>query len=433
MLVVDAAPAWRRGGNTRHTRNCRIAHDRVVGPLTGPYPAGEFMEDLLRVNGGETDDALAALVIERSQDLLDWLERRGVRFQPALRGTLTLDRTNAFFLGGGRTLLNALYRAAAALGVAVRYETEVLEVERDPDGAVCGVRARTPEGDLAIRCRALVVAAGGFEANLDWLAEVWGEGARKFHVRGTPHNRGLLLRHLLETGAGAVGDPTQCHAVAVDARGPVFDGGIVTRLDCIPFAIVVDATGRRFHDEGEDIWPKRYAIWGRLVAQRRGQRAWAILDERALGLFLPPLFPPLEAAGWDELAAITGAPPAVLRGTVESYNDSVREGAFDPQRPDSCHTEGLDPPKSHWARRIEGPPFFVFPLAPGITFTYLALRVDGAMRVLDPSGTPLPGLFAAGEAMAGNVLRRGYLAGIGMTIGSVSGRIAGTEAARHVR
>ncbi len=106
---------------------------------------------------------------------------------------------------------------------------------------------------------------------LEWLKEIWGPTAENFLIRGTPYNLGKPLKLLLDSGAEPVCDPAQCHAVAIDARAPKFDGGIVTRLDCVPLGIVVNRDGERFYDEGEDLWPKRYAIWGRLVAQQPGQ------------------------------------------------------------------------------------------------------------------------------------------------------------------
>jgi len=143
-----------------------------------------------------------------------------------------------------------------------------------------------------IEGRALVLASGGFQADIDWLANAWGESARNFLIRGTPYNRGVVLRDMLDQGAESVGDPTQCHAVAIDGRAPKFDGGIATRLDCVPFSVVVNKKGKRFYDEGEDVWPKRYAIWGRLVAAQPDQVAYAIIDSKSLELFMPALYPP---------------------------------------------------------------------------------------------------------------------------------------------
>jgi tricarballylate dehydrogenase len=240
-----------------------------------------------------------------------------------------------------------------------------------------------------------------------------------------------VLRNLLDQGVASVGDPTQCHAVAIDARSPKFDGGIVTRIDCIPFSIVVNREGRRFYDEGEDLWPKRYAIWGRLVAMQPDQLAYAIIDSKSTDLFMPTAFPPVVASSIGELAAALGVSREALDATVTQYNTCVRAGRFNGTELDEARTEGLRPPKSHWARAIDTPPFMAYPLRPGITFTYLGVKVDRRAQVCLRSGEPIRNLFASGEIMAGSILGKGYLAGFGMAIGTVFGRIAGTEAARH--
>jgi tricarballylate dehydrogenase len=355
-----------------------------------------------------------------------------VRFQPSLGGTLSLGRTNSFFLGGGRAMLNALYRAAEGLGVDVRYEAEVVGLDIQ-DGMFLSAIFKSGNGLARVRAGALVAASGGFESNFDWLKEGWGEIADNFLIRGTPNNRGTVLRMLLDAGVQPIGDPTQCHAVAIDARAPRYDGGIITRLDCVVFGIVVNRHGMRFYDEGEDIWPKRYAIWGRLVAGQPDQIAFIVFDAAVLNMFMPSCYPPIAAGSIGELAQKLGLDPAALEETVSAFNAAVRPGTFDHTVLDDCRTEGVDPPKTHWARRIERAPFYAYPVRPGITFTYLGTRVDREARTIMADGRPSANMFAAGEIMAGNVLGQGYAAGVGMTIGSVFGRIAGREAARHAR
>ncbi|MCS6926847.1 MAG: FAD-dependent tricarballylate dehydrogenase TcuA [Candidatus Binatia bacterium] len=432
VLVVEAAPKPWRGGNSRHTRNMRLAHDTATTVLTGPYPVEEYLDDIVRVTEGQTDEYLARLMIEHSEGLWDWYHQQGVRFQPALSGTLHLSRTNAFFLGGGKALLNALYRTAAALGVIVVYDAKVSDVEID-NGVFRSALVQSGDAYHRVAATSFVAAAGGFEANLEWLRQYWGEAADNFLVRGTPYNRGEVLRCLLDKGARAVGDPRQCHAVAIDGRAPKFDGGIVTRLDCIPFGIVVNHAAERFSDEGEDFWPKRYAIWGRLVALQPGQIAFAVIDSTTRDLFIPSVFPPEQSDTIAGLARKLDLDPARLQATVAAFNAACRPERFDPTTYDRCHTEGLTPPKSHWALPITTPPFYGYPLRPGITFTYLGVKVGPDARIIMADGTPSPNLFAAGEIMAGNLLGKGYLAGIGMTIGGVFGRIAGQEAAVHAR
>ena len=427
VIILESAPFEFRGGNSRHTRNMRAMHTAPTDVLTDSYPEEEYFADLLRVTGGETDEALARMVIRESESCGEWMRGYGARFQPSLEGTLHLGRTNAFFLGGGKALMNSYYRAAARTGVEVLYDAEVTGLDIR-DGMFHTATVMLNGKPCRIEAKALVAAAGGFEANLEWLREAWGDAAQNFVVRGTPFNKGKVLRLLLDSGAQAIGDPKQCHAVAVDARAPKFDGGIVTRLDCISLGIVVNKFGERFYDEGEDLWPKRYAIWGRLLAQQPDQIAYAIADSKASGHFMPSVFPALEANSIGDLARLMGLAPAALSATVNQYNAAVAEGNFDHSRLDGCRTLGLSPDKTNWARRIDAPPFFGYPLRPGITFTYLGVKVDqhAAMQMSD--GARARNIFAAGEIMAGNILGKGYLAGFGMTVGTVFGRLAGQGA-----
>ena len=432
VLVVEVASRFFRGGNTRHTRNMRCAHDAATETLTGPYPEEELWDDLLRVTGGETNEKLARMMIHESKDMLNWIVEQGVRFQAPIGGTLSLGRTNSFFLGGGRAMLNALYKTARELGVEVVYEAEVVGLDI-LDGFFQSARVKHKGEIFSVRARTFVAACGGFESNFEWLERGWGPPARNFLIRGTSNNKGTVLDLLIKAGVDQIGDPTQCHAVAIDARAPRYDGGIITRLDCVVFGIVVNRNAERFYDEGEDVWPKRYAIWGRLVAAQPDQIAYIVFDASSLKLFMPSLFPPIQADSIGALAQKLELDPVVLEKTVKDFNAAVRPGTFDPTILDDCHTEGLAPPKTHWARCIEKGPFYAYPVRPGITFTYLGTRVNADARMIMADGRPSANMFAAGEIMAGNVLGRGYAAGIGMTIGSVFGRIAGREAASIAR
>lgn len=431
VLMLESAPQSYRGGNSRHTRNFRCMHAGPLGTLTDAYDENEYFDDLIRVTGGQTDESLARMTIGRSEACYSWMEEHGVRFQPSLSGTLSLSRTNAFFLGGGKALVNAYYRKAEDLGVTVAYNAEVTHLEQN-GGRIDRVEATIDNEPHSIMPRATIVASGGFQADIDWLADAWGPAARNFLIRGTPYNRGVVLRDLLNQGIASVGDPTQCHAVAIDGRAPQFDGGIVTRLDCVPFSIVVNKHGERFYDEGEDVWPKRYAIWGRLVAAEPDQVAYAIIDAKSLPLFMPSVFPPESADTIEGLGQQLGLPGDSLRRTVDRFNAACRPGDFRPTELDHLSTEGITPPKTNWARPIAEPPFYGYQLRPGVTFTYLGLKVDERAQVQAADG-PIENLWAAGEIMAGSILGQGYLAGFGMTIGTVFGRLAGEGAARHVQ
>jgi tricarballylate dehydrogenase len=428
VLILESSPREFRGGNSRHTRNIRCVHEAPTRILTDAYTEDEYFSDLQRVTKGRMDEHLTRIAVQSSSSLPAWLETLGVRLQPALTGAMHVSRTNAFFLGGGKALINSEYAAAERRGIEVIYGADVFELQID-DGRFRSARARVGGREITVSAKTVVLASGGFESNLEWLKEAWGSAADNFIIRGTAYNQGTILKLMLKHGAQQVGDAMQCHAVAIDARAPKFDGGIVTRLDCVSLGIVVNKFSERFYDEGEDFWPKRYAIWGRLVAKQPDQIAYAIIDSKMVGRFMPSVFPAVRAQSIRELAALLGLPAEQLAATVAAFNSSARPGTFDHTVLDDCATSGLAPPKSHWAMPIDKPPYLGYPLRPGITFTYLGLKIDETARVLMSDGSPSQNIFAAGEIMAGNILGEGYVAGVGMMIGTAFGRISGKEAA----
>ncbi len=433
VLVLEKSNRVFRGGNSRHTRNIRYIHEAANGWLTGPYLEEECFNDLMRVTGGNTTENLARLCIRNSLNIGDWMIEHGAMFQPSMRGTLHLGRTNGFFLGGGRGLMNSYYHFAENAGVDIMYESPVAEIKMD--GSIFkSVTVRNKDGLLTIHGSAVVVAAGGSQANPGFLAKHWGDAAYNFRVRGCPFDTGEVLEMLLANGVESVGDPTQGHMVAVDARAPKVDAGIVTRIDCVPFSIVVNKHAERFYDEGEDFWPKRYAIWGRLVAGQDDQIAHSIIDAKSIDLFMPTVFPPVEGNSLEEVARKLGLDVDTFLKTVADFNTSVvAGGSFNPDELDGCHTDGLTPPKTNWARPLDTPPYYGYSLAPGITFTYQGTKVNEQAHVFMQDGTLSPNVFACGEIMSGNILGKGYMAGFGMTIGTVFGRIAGTEAGKYVK
>ena len=430
VLLLEAAPKEWRGGNSQHTRNLRCMHNQPQDVLIDAYPEEEYWQDLLKVTAGKTNEHLARLVIRSTETCRDWMKKHGVNFQPPLSGALHVARTNAFFMGGGKALVNAYFRSAKNLGVAIQYETKIKELDLK-DGKFIAAIA---ENGTRYEAKACVLAAGGFESNREWLREAWGQNeagewpADNFIIRGTRFNQGNLLKFMLAEGADAIGDPSQSHCVAVDARAPLYDGGICTRIDCVSLGIVVNNQAKRFYDEGEDFWPKRYAIWGRLVAKQPQQIGYSIIDSKSVGRFMPPVFEGVKANTIQELANKLNLDLIQMEQTVNAFNKACVKGEFNHTVLDNCHTENLTPAKTHWAVPLDSPPYYAYALRPGITFTYLGLKVedDAAVRF---NNIASPNLYVAGEMMAGNVLGQGYTAGVGMSIGTTFGRIAGKNAA----
>jgi len=421
VLLLEAAPKSLRGGNARHSRNMRVKHDAPTPWVRGRYPADDYHADLRRVAEAAlntVDDGLTRLFIDASADIVEWLAGNGVRFHSGTDEVLPYSRKTAFFLGGGKALVNALYATAEALGVVIRYDSTVhaLRLRGGPPAVTVG------EANVTFQARALVIASGGIQADLGWLRQRCGEAAGEFTVRGTPYATGILLKALLEDGAEPVGAADRCHMVAVDGRAPLFDGGIVTRLDGLPQGIVVDRSGRRFADEGAVVGPSRYTAWGELVAHCPGAIAFSVFDSAIAKRFRPSIFPAIQADSIGGLASALGIRPPALESTVAAFNAAVTGGGM---------TAGVHPPKTRLAAPVTVPPFGAYPVRVGVTSTCLGARVDGRARVLRLDGTAIEGVHAAGVIMAANILGTGYLAGSAMTIGAVFGRIAGREAAAH--
>jgi tricarballylate dehydrogenase len=429
VLLVECAPPHMRGGNTRHTRNIRCVHG-LDEYNTGRYSFDELWGDLCSVGEGPNDEALATMTLRESESIPGWMSAHGIRWQPPLAGTLHLGRTNRFFLGGGKALLNIYYRELERRpNVEIVYGARLESFEFEGDrcqAIIVGYGGRLER----VLTKAVVCASGGYESNLEWLREAWGDAVDNYIIRGTPYNDGHVLAHLYAAGARAAGNEKGFHAIAVDARAPRFDGGIATRLDTIPFGIAVNEQAQRFYDEGEDLWPKRYAMWGTFISQQSNQTVISIWDAKVTGLFLPPMYGANESNDIPSLAIRYGLDPRILSDTVARYNTAIVPGGrFDPSQLDNCHTEGLSPSKSHWAQPIDTPPFYSVRVRPGITFTYRGVGVNAQGQVVREDGTPFANLFAAGEIMSGNILSTGYLAGFGLTIGHVWGRLTGAVAA----
>ena len=165
------------------------------------------------------------------------------------------------------------------------------------------------------------------------------------------------------------------------------------------------------------------------VVQGAGREAELLLRQR-----LERILDRMDLVNRDEfdvvkdMASQLAIDAATLSSTIDRFNQAVQPGQYDSTILDGSHTKGLSPDKTNWALAIDEPPFLAYPLRPGITFTYLGVKINERAQVLNQNNTPFENLTAAGEIMAGNILGEGYCAGTGMTIGGVFGRIAGENA-----
>jgi tricarballylate dehydrogenase len=462
VLLIERSPELQRGGNTAFTGGgFRMVHcgledvKKVVPDLSegeiantdfGEYTAEHYLDDLGRVTQYYCDPDLAETVVRSSTDTVQWLHGRGVRFVPRF-GRYAFKHQGRFRFfggtvveaaGGGRGLVEAEYRAAARHGVDIRYGTRATALLHGRHG-IEGVRVAADGVEEPLRTGAVVLACGGFEANREWRTRYLGPGWDMAKVRGTRYNTGDGIRMALDIGAQSHGQWSGCHSVSWERHAPEF-GDIDSRTpfsrNGYPFSIMVNAEGRRFVDEGADFRNYTYAKYGRAVLEQPGSYAWHVFDGQVAHL----LHDEYKSRGATRVQADTleglvarmeDVHPGEFLRTVREFNAAVRrEVPFDPNVKDGRCTVGLVIDKSNWANPLEQPPFLAYSVTCGITFTFGGLKIDTSARVLDVSDAPLPGLYAAGE-LVGGLFYYNYPGSSGLMAGSVFGRIAGRESARH--
>jgi tricarballylate dehydrogenase len=464
VLVLEKAPLAERGGNSLFTAGgFRFVHDGLEDlrqdVLTDLSPAEvdqivlpklskqQFMDDLVRVTDGETDDELAEMLIGRSRATIVWMRSHGVRFIPMFgRQSYKLDGKHHFYggvnieaVGGGFGLVESLIKRAEKMDIEIRYGTEMRELLENQAGAVTGVRVKGPDGYQDIDAKAVVLACGGFESNPEMRTRYLGPGWELCRVRGTRHNTGGGIRAALDIGAQPFGGWSTCHAVQWDISAPAFGDRVVLdnfQKHSYPIGIVVNLKGERFIDEGADYRNHTYAKYGREVMKQPRRTAIQIFDARTIDMvrdeYRIKQVTKFTANTLEELAEGLDIDPIGLARTVSAFNAACRPGTYNPSVLDGVRTEGIEPPKSNWALPIDKPPFTGFVVTCGITFTFGGLRIDRSTAVLDTGGKRIPGLFAAGE-LVGGIFYGNYLGGAGLMSGSVFGRHAGKSAGEYAR
>jgi tricarballylate dehydrogenase len=464
VLVLECAPIEERGGNSRFTAGAmRVAYNgvddlvRVIPDLTdeekattdfGVYNEDQYYDDLCRVTQYHTAPALAETLVTRSFATMNWMHEKGVRFVPIYgRQAFKVDGRFKFWggltveaSGGGPGLIDALYRLAQRDGIEVAYGSRALALVHDDNG-VRGVVVRSGRHTQTIKGGAVVLASGGFEANVEWRTRYLGSGWDLAKVRGTRFNTGDGIRMALEIGAMPFGNWSGCHAVGWDRNAPEFGDlavGDGFQKHSYPFGIMLNARGRRFVDEGADFRNYTYAKYGRVILEQPNQFAWQVFDHKVTHLLRDEYrikqTTKVTAQTLDELASkLEDVDPAGCLNEIGIYNAAVHTDIpFNPNIKDGRGTRGLAINKSNWANTIDTPPFEAYAVTCGVTFTFGGLRIGENAEVLNTDGLPIPGLYAAGE-LVGGLFYFNYPGGTGLMSGAVFGKIAGTSAAQVAR
>jgi tricarballylate dehydrogenase len=460
VLVLERAPEEEAGGNSRFTAGLlRIVYNGAedLGQLIelskeeiertdfGTYTAEQFLDDMARVTEYRCDPDLTEILVKESFPTALWMRKKGLRFTAAwgrqafkiegrfkFWGGLTLEA-----IGGGPGLVDSLTQIAKKNGIEIWYSARAVSLIADDEG-VHGVVVKRSGRTTEVHAKAVVLAAGGFQANPEWRTRYLGPLWELAKVRGTRFNTGDAIRMALDIGAAPVGNWSGCHAVAWERNAPEFGDlavGDQFQKHSYPWGIYLNAEGRRFVDEGADFRNYTYAKYGRVILNQPGQFAWQIFDAKVKGQLRDEYrikqVTKVTASTLEELVnKLDDVNAAAALKEIKAYNAAVRTDIpFNPNVKDGRRTEGLAINKSNWANTVDTPPFEAYAVTCGITFSFGGLRINTDAQVISTDGEPIAGLYAAGE-LVGGIFYFNYPGGSGLTNGAVFGKIAGTSAAK---
>src|SRR6266571_4578471 len=413
VLVLERAPQDEAGGNSRFTaglmrivyngaddlgRLIELSREEIERTDFGTYTANQFLDDMARVTEYRCDPDLTEILVKESFPTALWMKKNGIEIW---------------------------YRARATSLVA-------------DDAGVHGVVVKRAGKTTEVKAKAVVLAAGGFQANAEWRARYLGPGWELAKVRGTRFNTGDAIRIALDIGAQPVGNWSGCHAVAWERNAPEFGDlavGDQFQKHSYPWGIYLNVEGKRFVDEGADFRNYTYAKYGRVILNQPGQFAWQVFDAKVKGQLrdeyrIKQVTKVTANTLEDLVKKLDDVDAEAALKEIKAYNAAVRTDIpFNPNIKDGRRTEGLSINKTNWANTIDTPPFEAYAVTCGITFTFGGLRINTDAQVISTDGEPISGLYAAGE-LVGGIFYFNYPGGTGLTNGAVFGKIAGASAAR---
>jgi tricarballylate dehydrogenase len=465
VAMIEAAPRGERGGNSRFSGTAwRFVHHgkNHLLPLLdaeglkeaekcsmSAYTAEDFTKDMLEKSGGRHDRNEIQTIIDHGYDTVKWLADHGVPFKLPLNFWVShqgKDGTQQLAPGVpvvtrdyGRGLTDTLWKSAEKTNIEVFYSMPAHDLITDGD-RILGVQARSSDGYHNFYGK-VILACGGFEANPRMRRQYLGPGTEFAIVRGTRFNTGTMLEKAIAAGAQAQGHWGGYHCAPQDAAAPPI--GDMETLDAwerysFPYSIMVNKSGRRFTDEGEDEISLIYSKVGAAIAQEQDARVFQVFDSKVSHLISEKYkthSTPIQADTLEDLAEKMGVPVSNFLDTLSSFNTATASnklGSFDAFSNDGLGTKpGFSPRKSNWALPIDFPPFVAYAVTVGITFTYGGIKTNGNGEVLNNEGNVMSRLYAMGEMTGG--FYYGYAAGASLIRSSVIARIAGKHAAEAAK
>ena len=388
---------------------------------TGYFDSVELMELDTMIGGkGINDPALVETLCENSADAIDWLDENGITLHNVSSfGGASVKRIHrpvgddGKVVSVGSYMIPRLQEACEKAGVQILLNTTAEEILTDGGKAV-GVKATGATGEtVTVNAKAVVLASGGFGANLDMVVEYKPE-LKGFMTTNAPGILGQGIAMAQAIGADTVDmDQIQIHpTVQFDTAALITEG---LRGDG---AILVNAEGKRFIDEVGT----RDVVSAAEVAQTGGY-SWLVVDQAMADAssviqgYIKKGYT-VEGQTYEELAEAMGVDSAAFAETMNTWNQCVADKT------------DAEFGRTSFANPLDTAPYYAIKVTAGVHHTMGGLKITTNTEVLDTNGNVIPGLFAAGE-ITGGVHGANRLGGNAVADFTVFGRIAGQAASDY--
>ena len=389
---------------------------------TGYFDSVELMELDTMIGGkGINDPALVETLCANSADAIDWLDEHGITLHNVSSfGGASVKRIHrpvndeGKVVSVGSYMIPLLEENCKKAGVQILLNTTANEILTDANGAACGVKATGASGEtVTVNAKAVVLATGGFGANLDMVVKYKPE-LKGFMTTNAPGIQGQGIEMAQAIGAATVDmDQIQIHPTVEANTAALITEGL--RGDG---AILINEEGQRFIDEVGT----RDVVSAAEIAQT-GSYSWLVVDQAmadnssVIQGYIKKGYT-VTGATYEELAKAMGVDEAALAETMNNWNGYV-EAKNDP-----------DFGRTSFANPLNTAPYYAIKVTAGVHHTMGGLKINPNTEVLNENGEVIPGLFAAGE-VTGGVHGANRLGGNAVADFTVFGRIAGAAASDY--
>ena len=389
---------------------------------TGYFDSVELMELDTMIGGkGINDPELVETLCANSADAIDWLDEHGITLHNVSSfGGASVKRIHRPVNAEGKTvsvgsyMIPLLQENCEKAGVKMMLDTTATEILTDANGAAVGVKATGASGEtVTVNAKAVVLASGGFGANLDMVVKYKPE-LKGFMTTNAPGIQGQGIEMAEAIGAATVDmDQIQIHPTVEANTAALITEGL--RGDG---AILINEEGQRFIDEVGT----RDVVSAAEIAQT-GSYSWLVVDQAMADAssviqgYIKKGYT-VTGATYEELGKAMGVDAAAFAETMEKWNGYV-EAKNDP-----------DFGRTSFANPLNTAPYYAVKVTAGVHHTMGGLKINANTEVLNEKGEVIPGLFAAGE-VTGGVHGANRLGGNAVADFTVFGRIAGAAASDY--